>query len=178
MATRNALLPLLVALLSIHVGLAITDANINYWGRGVGERPAQILSGTPIGHWLSEDDDKALQNPGEVLDPSAFSRILTFAVDLSLTVRDFTTFNYSFLQVGEDAGIFYLGAIALRVMAFVLLAATYMAAIYFLFDSGIINSKLGLALVASGAAVGGLAWAGTLAKDAIQNVAGALGFGS
>ena len=140
------LIKLLIAVVAIHLGLGFAQVGANYFGGDVADYgDMSIVSYTPLERFLD------LNNESEQVSLSVFSQMLDWADRIGDTINGLVTFNYGIItSIGTDDGAVYGWAILVRVGTAILSLSLGIALIYFLFDSNILTSSLGLALVGLG----------------------------
>ena len=150
------LLKLLVVVLVFHLGFGATQCAVSYHAGDVANYgSAGIVSHTPIGTFIDLESPPGSTGEGE--NPSRFKALLDFANNLGDMIGGLASFGYGFLtDIGPDAGAVYTVVLGFRLISVLIWIALGVALIYFLFDSNLLTSKLGLGLVGLLAGVGGL----------------------
>ena len=139
------LLKLLVAVVVIHLGFGCTQVVVSYHAGDVADYGAAgIVSHTPIGTFIDLEDPPASMD--DAAQPSAIKKMLDFANNLGDMINGLATFGYGFLtDIGPDDGAVYMVVLAFRMLSVAIWIGGGLALIYFLFDSGLLNSRLGIA---------------------------------
>ena len=155
------LVKLLTALVVIHLGLGFVQMAVSYYAGDVANYGAAgWVSHTPIGTFISLEGAPASSQEGQA-NPSNMKAILDFANNLGDAINGLASFGYGFLEdIESDDGAVYMIVMAFRIASALFWAALAMALVYFLFDSNLLTSKLGLALVGLGIGIGGLSGKG------------------
>ena len=150
------LIKLLILLVVMHAGMGFTQMAVSYYLGDIADHGAAgFISHTPIGTFISLDGDLDQDTQA---NPSNFKAVLDFANNLGDMINGLATFNYGFLGLIEsDDGIVYTVVIALRLISALVWVGLGMSLIYFLFDSNLLTSSLGLTLVGLGGAIAALA---------------------
>ena len=153
---------LLIAVVAIHMGLGFTQMSVSYFAGDIADYGnAGWISHTPIGTFI--DLESLPASEGGQANPSNLKATLDFANNLGDAVNGLATFGYGFLtNITSDAGAVFMVVMAFRVASAFFWLALGMALIYFLFDSNLLTSKLGLALVGLGVGLTGLSGIGAL----------------
>ena len=156
------LLKLLMVVLVIHLGFGATQCVVSYHAGDVADYGAAgIVSHTPIGTFIDLEDPPGSTGEGE--NPSKFKALLDFANNLGDMIGGMATFGYGFLtDIGPDDGAVYTIVAAFRIISMLIWIGLGLALIYFLFDSNLLTSKLGLGLVGLLGGLGGLGGIGAV----------------
>ena len=146
------LIKLLIALLAMHMGFGFTQMVVSYFAGDVADYGAAgWVSHTPIGTFIDLDRGP-MQD--QAADPAAPKKILDFVNNLGDGINGLLSFDYGFLSdIQPDDGFVYMIVVAFRIISTLFSIGLAVALIYFLFDSGLLTSTLGLAAVGLGAAV-------------------------
>ena len=157
------LVKILIAVLSIHAGLGFTQLGVSYFGGDIADYgSAGFVSHTPIGSFIDLEDPQAMQEEGQV-NPSNLKAMFDFANSLGDTINGLASFGYGFLSdIKPEDGFVYTVVLLFRTISVLFWISLAMALIYFLFDSNLLTSKLGLAIVGLGVGLGSLSGIGAL----------------
>ena len=151
------LLKLLIALIAIHMGLGFTQLVVYYYAGDVANYGAGgWISHTPIGTFVNVESESVPQTEDQA-NPSNLKALLNFANNLGDAINGLASFGYGFLEdIQPSDGLVYTVVMILRIVSTLFWLALGLALIYFLFDSNLLTSKLGLALVGFGLGLGSL----------------------
>ena len=154
------LVKLLTALVVIHMGLGFTQMSVSYFAGDVADYGnAGWVSHTPIGKFIDLDSDQQVQQ--NQANPSNLKRMLDFANNLGDSINGLASFGYGFLtDIQPSDGAVYMVVMGFRILSALIWIALGMSVIYFLFDSNLLTSKLGLLLVGLGSGLGILSGVG------------------
>ena len=144
------LLKLLIALIVIHIGLGFTQMAVTYYS-SQREPSTDIVSHTPIGKVLGTErrEDCGGLNLGNLM------AILSCINNVGDMINGLASFEYGFLSaITADDGMAYNVVMAFRIISVLFWLGLGLGLLYFLFDSNLLTSKLGLALVGGGAVTG------------------------
>ena len=120
-----------------------------------------MISETPIGTFIDLEEPPASME--DQVSPSNLKRMLDFALGLGDIINGLATFGYGFMEeINETDGAVYNIVIAFQVISALIWIGAALAFIYFLFDSNLLTSKLGLASVLGLGVVGSLSGASAL----------------
>ena len=149
---------LLVAVVAIHLGFGFTQMTAGYFGGDVADYGAAgSVSHTPIGTFIDLEPERAPQ--GDQGNLERLKSMLDFANNVGDMINGLASFRYGVLTDIQDGFVYNIVAGFRLVSAFMWIAAG-MAMIYFLFDSNLLTSKLGLSLVGLGLGAGALSAVG------------------
>lgn len=150
------LVKMIIALVILHLGFGFTQMAVSYFSGDTADYGAVgIISHTPLGSFIDLDNPPGSDGAGQA-NPSQFRRVLDFANNLGDIINGLASFGYGFLtDIDADDGAVYNVVMAFRIASALFTIALGMAVIYFLFDSNILTSTLGLGLVAGGATITG-----------------------
>ena len=151
------LIKLLVVLISLHLGMGFTQISVSYFAGDVADYGAAgVISHTPIGSFIDLDDDARRGREAQG-NPSSFESILGFVNNLGDMVNGMASFGYGALtQFSPDDGLVYTIIIILRIIGTMFTVSVALAVLRLVFDSGILNSTLGMGLFAIGSGTLGL----------------------
>ena len=151
------LLKLLIFVGVVHLGMACTQVVVSYHGGDVANHGVNgIISHTPIGTFIDLEDPPASMD--DQVSPGALGRLVDFATGLGDMINGLATFSYAFLtDMDPDDGAVYNIVVGFRVLSALIWIGGALAYIYFLFDSNLLTSPLGLASVAGLSIFGALA---------------------
>ena len=154
---------MLIALLVIHLGLGFTQMAVSYYAGDVAQYGAAgWISHTPIGAFVDVEGAPSSSDEGQG-NPSNLKQILNFANNVGDMVNGLASFGYGFLtDIEPDDGAVYMVVVLFRMLSAGFWLALSMALIYFLFDSNLLTSGLGLALVGLGLGLAGLSALGAV----------------
>ena len=157
------LLKILIVVIVIHLGMACTQVSVSYNAGDVANYGAAgIVSHTPIGKFIDLEDPPASMD--DQATPNQLKRILDFANNLGDIINGLTTFGYGFLEdIEADDGAVYNVVMAFRVVSALLWIGAALAFIYFLYDSNLLTSKVGLLALLGLGATGLLSGTGAVA---------------
>ena len=149
------LLKLLIFVIVIHLGMACTQVGVSYYGGDVADYgSAGIISHTPIGSFI----DLEAPPGGEVDEGGPLGlakRLFDFAKNMGDMINGLATFGYGFLtDIEPDDGAVYSVVIGFRLISALVWIGSALAFIYFLFDSNLLTSKVGLLCLLGVATVG------------------------
>ena len=155
------LVKLLTALIVMHLGFGFTQMAVSYFAGDVANYGAAgWVSHTPIGTFIELESAPQSSLDGQA-DPSNVKAALDFANNLGDAINGLASFRYGFLSdIRPDDGMVYTVVMAFRIISAIFWVALAMALVYFLFDSNLLTSKLGLALVGLGVGLGSLSGIG------------------
>ena len=151
---------LLTLLIVIHLAMGFTQMSVSYFAGDVADYgTAGFVSHTPIGTFINLDAgpndarcEFSLANPRAMFE---------CANDLGDMINGLASFSYGFLtDIQSDAGMVYMLVIGFRIVSVIVWLSLGMALIYFLFDSNLLTSTLGLTLVGLGLGLGVLSATG------------------
>ena len=153
------LLKLLVIVIVIHLGFGCTQVGVSYFAGDVADYgTAGIVSHTPIGTFIDLDNPPASRD--DQASPNALKKMLDFANNLGDMINGLATFGYGFVNdIGPDDGAVYNVVVGFRLVSALIWIGAALAFIYFLFDSNLLTSKLGLLGISI---VGGAAGTGAI----------------
>ena len=148
------------ALIVIHLGLGFTQLAVSYFSGDIADYGAAgWVSLTPVGTFIDLDAPPET----DLANPSNLKRSFDFVNNLGDMVNGLASFGYGFLtDIRPEDGFVYMVAFGFRLMSVLFWTGISMALLYVLFDSGILTSKLGLALLGLGAGLGAISFAGIL----------------
>ena len=157
------LVKLLTLLIVIHVALAFAQVATSYYGAGMIEMVGEqgIITHTPIGKLFPKAVTGTPQTGGfSVTDiPSQFQVVYRLG-DMIVAL---TNFKYGVLdELTPDDGLVFEVVVVVRLVGVLIWFAAGLAFLRLIFDSGILNSKLALALVAGGVALSGISFVDVL----------------
>ena len=156
------LLKMIVLAMVIHLGFGCTQVAVSYYGGDVASYGAAgVISETPIGTFID------LEEPPASMDDQASSsnlkQMFDFAINLGDIINGLATFGYGFLdEITAADGAVYNVVVAFQVISALIWIGVALAFIYFLFDSNLLTSKLGLASVLGLGVIGSLSGASAL----------------
>ena len=155
------LVKLLIALLAIHMGFGFTQMAVSYFAGDVADYGAAgWISHTPIGTFIDLESAPQSSQDGQA-NPSNLKATLDFANNLGDAINGLASFGYGFLSdIRPEDGFVYMVVILFRIVSALFWVGLAMSLIYFLFDSNLLTSKLGLALVGLGVGLGSLSGIG------------------
>ena len=155
------LIKLLIAVLVIHLGLGFTQMAVSYFAGDVADYGAAgWVSHTPIGTFIDLESAPQSSEEGQG-NPSNLKATLDFANNLGDAINGLASFGYGFLSdIEPDDGLVYMVVMGFRILSSLFWLSLAMALVYFLFDSNLLTSKLGLALVGLGIGLGSLSGIG------------------
>ena len=140
---------MLIALVAMHLGFGFTQLSLAYYAGDVADYGAAgFLSHTPIGAFVDLDEDND-QTSGANL--SAIRQMFEIVNQTGDAINGLASFGYDFLdEIGPDVGLVYMVVLIFRIASWLFTIALGLALLYVLFDSNLLTSKVGLALVAGG----------------------------
>ena len=144
------LVKLLTALVVIHMGLGFTQMSVSYFAGDVADYGSSgWISHTPLGTFMDLDSEQQIQS--NQVSPSNLKGMLEFANNLGDSINGLASFGYGFLQdIQPSDGAVYMVVMAFRILSVLIWLALGMSLIYFLFDSNLLTSKVGLLLLGLG----------------------------
>ena len=148
-------------LIAIHLGFGFTQMVVSYFAGEVTDYGAAgWISHTPIGTFVNLEGS-APQQGGQETNPSNLKAIFDMVNNTGDMINGLASFNYGFLtSITADDGLVYMAVLGFRMISVLIWLALAMALAYILFDSNLLTSKLGLALVGLGLGIGGLSGIG------------------
>ena len=157
------LVKLLIAVITIHLGMGATQVAVSYHAGDVADYGAAgIISHTPIGTFI--DLDATSQTGGQQTNLSNIRQAFDVVNNTGDAINGLASFGYGFLQeIEPEDGMVYTVVMGLRVASVLFWIGLGLSLLYILFDSNLLTSKIGLALVGLGIGLGGLSAVGALA---------------
>lgn len=154
------LLKILIALIPIHIGFGITQMAFSYYAGDIADHGAAgWISHTPIGSFIDLEETPQTQQASL----SDIRGLFQVALQLGDAINGLASFGYGFMQeVQPDDGFVYMAVMAFRVISVLFWLGMGIAILYLLFDSNLLNTKVGLAVLVFGAGLGGLSTLGAL----------------
>ena len=146
-----ALTRILVVLSILHIGMAIVQVNVNYFAMDrAGYGAGGIIANTPLEQLIPLDTARDLSDEATP-NPNALDRLLDPPRRVGAMINGLASFEYGVLDMlGDDSSLTFGLALAFRIgSAFVWLVLA-LRLLYVLFDSGVLNSGAGIALVGLG----------------------------
>ena len=149
-------------LIAIHMGFGFTQFVVSYYqGDVVDYGEAGWVSHTPIGQYI--DTDPNARNEAIGLNLSDIPGNWAYINRLGDMINGLASFNYQFLtQVQPEDGFVYQFVMAFRLVSVGFWITLAIVLLYILFDSGIINSKIGMSIMGLGLGLGFLSSVGAL----------------
>ena len=149
------------ALIAIHLGLGFTQLVVSYFGGDVAHYGARgFVAHTPIGAHIDLSD---AEREDVELNLSNIRKTWDYMTALGGVINGLASFNYGFLSnIQPEDGLPYQAVMLFRLAGVCFLLALGILLLRFLFDSGILNSKLGMSIVALGLGLGALSSFGAL----------------
>ena len=143
------LFKILTLVITIHLGFGFTQLVVSYFGGDVADYGAAgFVSHTPIGAFIDLSGTPQQLEEDAASNPKGLFDFLNRTGD---TINALATFDYGFLNViPPDAGFVYTVVWIFRLISRVLGLVLIGAMIYVIFDSNLLSSKLGMALVGLG----------------------------
>ena len=148
------------ALLAIHLGFGFTQFVVSYYQGDVTDYGAGgWIAHTPIGEYI---DLESTQQENASLNLTDIRSSWDHMNKLGDIINGLASFNYGFLSAIPNDTLAYTVVMIFRVVSVCFWIALGLALLYFLFDSGILNSKLGMSIVGLGLGLGALSSVGAL----------------
>ena len=146
----------------IHLGMACSQVAFSYYGGDVANYGANgIISHTPIGTFIDLEDPPASMD--DQASPNQLKKMLDFANNLGDMINGLASFNYGFVEELRDPeSAWHNLVIGLQGLSAILWIASALAFIYFLFDSNLLTSRVGLLALLGLGSVGALSGTGAL----------------
>ena len=146
------LIKLLVVLIIIHMALGFTQVAVSYYAGDIADHgTAGWFSHTPLGTFI--DLEQTPQTGGDQASPSRIRETWDFVLDLGATINSLASFGYGFWDLIQPDSLVYQVVVIMRIMSYLFTVGLGLSLLYVLFDSGLLTSKLALALVAGAAGV-------------------------
>ena len=159
------LLKLLIALVMIHLALGFTQMAVTYYAAE--SSPDDVVgynwvANTPIGDFLPDTTPQTEENQSGLVR-GAFE----FLNRIGDSINGLATFGgYGFItDIEPDQGLIYVLVMILRLISVLVWLGLAWGTAYFLFDSNLLTSKIGLSLLALGGGIGGLSALGAIVGD-------------
>lgn len=154
------MLRILIALIPIHVGMGFTQMAVSYYGGDIADHGAAgWVSHTPIGTFIDLDDTQQTEEFG-LANLRQMFEILNRLGD---AINGLASFGYGFMdEIESDDGLVYQIVMAFRIISVCVWLGMAVAVLYFLFDSNLLTTKTGMAILAFGAGLGSLSALGAL----------------
>ena len=157
------LIKLLIAVISIHLGLGFTQLAVSYYAGDIADHGAKgFISHTPIGTFI---DLESTTTPQTGEQGSLSNMRLAFDVmnNAGDAINGLVSFGYGVLEeIEPEDGFVYNVVMGFRLLSVLFWIGMGLTLLYILFDSNLLTSKLGLALVGIGSGIGGLSALGAL----------------
>ena len=136
----------------IHLGCGFVQISVNYFGGDTKDDSAweNMYEYTPIGHLIGGVDQEEHQRQDFLSNPPA---ILSFINRIGDMQNGLLVLGYGFLEELSPGTLPGLLVLLARVAFVLLWFAVGLAILKLIFESGILNSKLGLFLVVGGGSV-------------------------
>ena len=152
---------LLIGLVVAHLICGMIQVAVSYYAGDVADHGAAgIVSHTPIGSFVELDEDQRADGGGGLSDIRGMFQAMIKVGD---SINGLASFDYGWIEIlAESDGMVGNLATAFRIGTALAIIAMALALLYFLFDSGMLTSKAGLAILAFGAGLGGLSTLGAL----------------
>lgn len=150
------LVKLLIALIVVHMALGISQMTLSYWAGDVADYGAAgVISHTPLGSLLRVEADRQ-SGP-----PSTLESFRNLLVDFFSTITGLLNFRYGILHAIEPGdGMVYNVVMALRLAGVLAWFGLGMGTLKMLFDSGLLNSTVGIIIAGTLFGIGSVASAG------------------
>ena len=155
------LVKLLIILVTLHLGMGFTQMVVSYFAGDVENYGAAgWVSHTPIGTFIELDERPDERKQCEI-NFGNVRGVIECANDLGDMINGLASFGYGFLEdIAPDQGLVYMLVVGFRLVSVLIWIGTGFALLYFLFDSNLLTSKLGLAMVGLGLGLGALSTIG------------------
>ena len=155
------LLKLLIALVTLHIAFGFVELAAAYYAGDIADHGAAgWVSRTPIGEFIDLDSTEQQTNPNSSLfDVRQPARMFDVVLRAGGAINGLASFNYpSLALIQPDDGFVYNIVMLFRILSALIWIALGLGMLYLLFQSNLLTSKFGMAMVALGLSVGSLSF--------------------